>query len=153
MAQVDVDCAQLKRAQDRVGAAACRMPRNIIRLQLDSPHNHGASLILLQVPAVYESILGVQYALSKLDLVGIPDFAAGAMENWGIVTFREVDLLVPPESAAGASGHVATSGASVAQLYRVPTVVAHELAHMWFGMLLMRFLSNICSSAKRSYLV
>ena len=76
----------------------------------------------------------MQYPLSKLDLVGIPAFAAGAMENWGVVTFREVDLLVPPVDTAAADGPPA-AGASVSQLFRVPTVVAHELAHMWFGAL------------------
>jgi aminopeptidase N len=62
----------------------------------------------------------------------VPDFAAGAMANWGLVTFREVDLLVPPE-ATRPSGDAAADDAGVQQLYRVPTVVAHELAHMWFG--------------------
>jgi aminopeptidase N len=91
-----------------------------------------ASLARAYVSTGYEALLGVPYALAKLDLVGVPDFAAGAMENWGLVTFREVDLLVPPE-ATGPSGDAAAGGAGVQQLYRVPTVVAHELAHMWFG--------------------
>jgi puromycin-sensitive aminopeptidase len=56
-----------------------------------------------------------------VDLLAIPDFAAGAMENLGAITFRETALLVD-ETAASHS-----------ELERVADVVAHELAHMWFG--------------------
>lgn len=66
--------------------------------------------------------------MSKLDLVGIPDFQAGAMENWGLITFRETDLLVMP-------GDPSTGGASIQSLLFVPIVVAHEVSHMWFGVL------------------
>ena len=58
------------------------------------------------------------YPLKKLDLLPIPDFAAGAMENWGCVTFREVDLLIDERTA------------SLANKQRVAVVVAHEIAHM-----------------------
>ena len=57
------------------------------------------------------------YPLQKLDLVAIPDFAAGAMENWGLITFRETALLV--SDLSGVSG-----------VYRVAGVVAHEMAHL-----------------------
>ncbi|MCO5317680.1 MAG: M1 family metallopeptidase [Microthrixaceae bacterium] len=57
----------------------------------------------------------------KVDLVAIPDFAFGAMENLGCITFREVLLLVEPEAA------------SPLELQRVADVINHELAHMWFG--------------------
>ncbi len=63
----------------------------------------------------------IPYPGSKLDLVAIPDFAFGAMENLGAVTFRESALLIDPNSA------------SRAELERVADVVAHEIAHMWFG--------------------
>lgn len=69
----------------------------------------------------YESYFGVPYPLPKLDLIAIPDFAAGAMENWGAVTFREVALLVDPANS------------SVATKQRVAVTIAHEIAHMWFG--------------------
>ncbi len=69
----------------------------------------------------FERYYGLPYPGDKLDLLAIPDFAAGAMENLGAVTFRETALLVD-ESAA-----------SHAELERVADVVAHELAHMWFG--------------------
>lgn len=63
----------------------------------------------------------IDYPGDKLDLVAIPDFAFGAMENLGCVTFRETALLVDPATA------------SLAELERVADVVAHEIAHMWFG--------------------
>ena len=64
---------------------------------------------------------GIAYPGNKLDLVAVPDFAFGAMENMGCVTFRETLLLADP----------ATS--TLAELSRIVDVVAHEIAHMWFG--------------------
>ncbi|HLX89927.1 MAG TPA: M1 family aminopeptidase, partial [Acidimicrobiales bacterium] len=64
---------------------------------------------------------GIAYPAQKLDLLAIPDFAFGAMENLGCVTFREAMLLVDP------------SRASRIELERIADVVAHEIAHMWFG--------------------
>jgi puromycin-sensitive aminopeptidase len=61
------------------------------------------------------------YPAEKLDLLAIPDFAFGAMENLGCVTFRESALLVNPDEA------------SRLELERVADVVSHEIAHMWFG--------------------
>ncbi|KAL3318781.1 hypothetical protein Ciccas_002565, partial [Cichlidogyrus casuarinus] len=69
----------------------------------------------------YTKCFGVVYPLPKLDLIAIPDFSSGAMENWGLVTFREADLMVDSKES------------SLAQKRRVALVVAHELAHMWFG--------------------
>ena len=64
---------------------------------------------------------GIKYPGDKLDLIAIPDFAAGAMENLGAITFRETALLVDEKTA------------SRAELERVADVVSHENAHMWFG--------------------
>src|SRR5215470_9070941 len=64
---------------------------------------------------------GIAYPGDKLDLVAIPDFASGAMENLGAITFRETALLVDKQKA--------TRG----ELERVADVVSHENAHMWFG--------------------
>ncbi|CAE8676397.1 unnamed protein product, partial [Polarella glacialis] len=69
----------------------------------------------------YGQYFEVPYPLPKLDMLAAPDFAAGAMENWGLVIYREVDLLC----------NATTVG--VARKMRIATVVAHELAHMWFG--------------------
>ena len=64
---------------------------------------------------------GIPYPADKLDLVAVPDFAFGAMENLGCVTFREVLLLVDPDQV------------TQPELQNVTDVIAHELAHMWFG--------------------
>ncbi len=69
----------------------------------------------------FDRYYGIPYPFGKLDLIGIPDFAAGAMENAGAITFRETDLLSDPATA------------SVLQQKRVAEVVAHEIAHQWFG--------------------
>jgi len=69
----------------------------------------------------YADYFDIAYPGDKVDLVGIPDFAFGAMENLGCVTFRETVLLVDPAVA------------STEELQEVAMVVAHELAHMWFG--------------------
>ena len=64
---------------------------------------------------------GIPYALPKLDMVALPDFASGAMENWGLVTYRETALLVDAKNS------------SAAACQRVAEVIDHELAHQWFG--------------------
>ncbi|KAF7536775.1 hypothetical protein G7Z17_g12983 [Cylindrodendrum hubeiense] len=69
----------------------------------------------------YEKQFGSQYPLPKMDMVAVPDFAAGAMENWGLITYRVVDLLLDEK----------TSSATTKK--RVAEVVQHELAHQWFG--------------------
>ncbi|KAG7275826.1 hypothetical protein CRUP_016766 [Coryphaenoides rupestris] len=69
----------------------------------------------------YERYYNTSYPLSKSDQVALPDFSAGAMENWGLVTYRETALLYDP------------SASSTGNKERVTSVVSHELAHMWFG--------------------
>ncbi|XP_057611735.1 leucyl-cystinyl aminopeptidase [Chionomys nivalis] len=69
----------------------------------------------------YQNYFEIQYPLKKLDLVAIPDFEAGAMENWGLLTFREETLLYDNASS------------SVADRKLVTKIIAHELAHQWFG--------------------
>jgi puromycin-sensitive aminopeptidase len=69
----------------------------------------------------FSDYFDIAYPGDKVDLVAIPDFAAGAMENLGCITFRETALLVDPATA------------SQLEIQRVAQVVAHELAHMWFG--------------------
>jgi puromycin-sensitive aminopeptidase len=75
---------------------------------------------------------GIPYPADKLDLVAIPDFAFGAMENVGCVTFRETLLLVDPDAV------------TQPELQRVTDVINHEIAHMWFGNLVtMRWWNGI----------
>lgn len=69
----------------------------------------------------YADYFGINYPGAKLDLIAIPDFASGAMENFGAITFRETALLLDE------------SRATHAELLRVAEVVCHENAHMWFG--------------------
>ncbi|HEY7203122.1 MAG TPA: M1 family metallopeptidase [Methylomirabilota bacterium] len=69
----------------------------------------------------FERYYGLPYPGDKLDMLAIPDFAAGAMENLGAITYRETALLVDEATAS----HV--------ERERVADVVAHEIAHMWFG--------------------
>ena len=80
----------------------------------------------------FTQYFGIPYPADKLDLVAIPDFAFGAMENLGCVTFRESALLVDPAQAARV------------ELERVADVICHEIAHMWFGDLVtMRWWNGI----------
>ncbi len=69
----------------------------------------------------FTNYYGIAYPGDKLDLVAVPDFAFGAMENLGCVTFREILLLVDPATT------------TQAELLNVTDVINHELAHMWFG--------------------
>ncbi len=82
--------------------------------------------------AWFQDYYGIAYPAEKVDLVAIPDFAMGAMENLGCITFREALLLVEPGAATMAEEQV------------VADVIAHELAHMWFGDLVtMRWWNGI----------
>ncbi len=80
----------------------------------------------------FERYYGIAYPSDKVDLIALPDFAAGAMENLGCITFREPLLLID------------TSVATQQEQQLVADVVAHELAHMWFGDLVtMRWWNGI----------
>ncbi|XP_030371519.1 aminopeptidase N-like [Scaptodrosophila lebanonensis] len=74
-----------------------------------------------QVLNYYEELFGIKFPLPKIDQIAIPDFSAGAMENWGLVTYREIALL-------HSDAH-----SSLVDKQRVASVIAHELAHQWFG--------------------
>ena len=69
----------------------------------------------------FNDYFGIPYPLKKLDHIAIPDFAAGAMENWGAITYREAALLYDPENSAAHTRQ------------RIVEIIAHETAHMWFG--------------------
>ncbi len=79
----------------------------------------------------YNNYFGIRYPMPKLDLIAIPDFEAGAMENFGAITYRETDLLVDDKDSINAKKNVAS-------------VVAHEMAHQWFGdMVTMQWWDNL----------
>jgi aminopeptidase N len=80
----------------------------------------------------YNTYFGIPYPLKKLDLIGLPDFEAGAMENFGAITYRETALLIDPKTA------------SINAKTEVALVIAHEMAHQWFGDLVtMQWWDNI----------
>ena len=99
---------------DGVPIRACATPDKVglTRFALDSAK---------QTLRDYDRYFGIKYPLAKLDLVAVPDFEAGAMENFGCITFRETDLLVAKKDGA------------LAAKKEVAEVVAHEMAHQWFG--------------------
>ena len=80
-----------------------------------------ATSVAAKIIPFYETLFNAPFPLPKMDMVSIPDFAAGAMENWGLITYRETALLASNTSS------------SAAELQRVAVVVSHELAHQWFG--------------------
>ena len=73
------------------------------------------------VLSYYDKYFSIKYPYGKLDLIGIPDFSAGAMENTGCITFREVILLIDEKQG------------SVGLKKEIASVIAHEMAHQWFG--------------------
>jgi aminopeptidase N/puromycin-sensitive aminopeptidase len=80
----------------------------------------------------FDDYFGIHYPLRKLDLIGLPDFEAGAMENFGAITYRETALLIDEKTA------------SVGAKKNVAKVIAHEMAHQWFGNLVtMQWWDNL----------
>ena len=80
----------------------------------------------------YDNYFGIKYPMPKLDMVALPDFEAGAMENFGCITYRETDLLIDSKTGPGPAKK------------RVAEVVAHEMAHQWFGdMVTMQWWDNL----------
>jgi aminopeptidase N len=80
----------------------------------------------------YDTYFGIKYPMPKLDMIAIPDFEAGAMENFGAITYRETAMLIDEKTA------------SLGSKESVASVVAHEMAHQWFGdMVTMQWWNNI----------
>lgn len=80
----------------------------------------------------YNEYFDTPYPLPKSDHVALPDFSSGAMENWGLITYREIALLADPKTT------------SISSKQYIATVIAHELAHQWFGNLVtMKWWNNL----------
>jgi len=100
--------------QDGVAIRTCATPDKVALTQ------YGVD-VAKYVLHYYNNYFGIPYPLKKLDLIGLPDFEAGAMENFGAITYRETALLIDPRTAS--------EGAKT----QVALVIAHEMAHQWFG--------------------
>lgn len=87
----------------------------------DIEHGRFSLDLAAKTLAFYEKAFDSEFPLPKMDMVAVPDFSAGAMENWGLITYRIVDVLLDEK----------TSGASRKE--RIAETVQHELAHQWFG--------------------
>lgn len=80
----------------------------------------------------FNDYFGIAYPLPKSDHVALPDFSSGAMENWGLITYREIALLADPATT------------TVASKQYIGTVISHELSHQWFGNLVtMKWWNNL----------
>uniref|UniRef100_A0A2K5M606 Aminopeptidase n=1 Tax=Cercocebus atys TaxID=9531 RepID=A0A2K5M606_CERAT len=102
--------------------ALSNMPKVSIYASPDKRNQtHYALQASLKLLDFYEKYFDINYPLPKLDLIAIPDFASGAMENWGLITYKETSLLFDPKTS------------SASDKLWVTKVIAHELAHQWFG--------------------
>ena len=111
--------------QDGVAIRVCATPDKVAL----TPYGLDVAKYVLHY---YNNYFGIPYPLKKLDLIGLPDFEAGAMENFGAITYRETDLLIDPKTATDAAKK------------NVALVIAHETAHQWFGDLVtMKWWDNL----------
>ncbi|MGH7731787.1 MAG: M1 family aminopeptidase [Candidatus Eiseniibacteriota bacterium] len=97
------------------------VPGRVVTVKGSASLAREAAAVAPPVLAALEKYFGRPYPYEKLDLIAVPEFAAGAMENAGAITFRDEILLVDPGKA------------SVRQRQRLASITAHEMAHMWFG--------------------
>ncbi|CAF1250693.1 unnamed protein product [Adineta steineri] len=84
-------------------------------------HGHFALDLASKVLPFYAEYFNIKYPIAKADQIAIPDFASRAMENWGLITYREIALLIDPKSS------------SLTVRQRNAMTISHELAHQWFG--------------------
>jgi aminopeptidase N len=112
MAIGDFQC--LDGAQDGVPIRICATPdkKELGHIALESAQ---------QILKFYDGYFAIKYPFGKLDVVAVPDFAAGAMENTAAIFYRETDLLADAKTA------------SVGTRKKIASILAHEMAHQWFG--------------------
>jgi aminopeptidase N len=112
-------------SQDGVAIRSCSTPDKVSL----TPYSVDVAKYVLHY---YNNYFGIPYPLKKLDLIALPDFEAGAMENFGAITYRETALLIDPKTA------------SFNAKREVALVIAHEMAHQWFGDLVtMQWWDNV----------
>lgn len=112
-------------SSDGVPIRACATPERV-------QYAHFAVESAEYILHYYDNYFGIKYPMPKLDMIGIPDFEAGAMENFGAITYRESAMLVDEKNAP------------LEAKAEVASVVAHEMAHQWFGdMVTMKWWNNI----------
>jgi aminopeptidase N len=99
--------------KDGVKVRAYATPDNVKQTE------HGLS-VAVRALDFFSDYFGVPYPLPKLDMIALPDFSSGAMENWGLVTYRETTMLADEDS-------------SIESKQLVALVICHELSHQWFG--------------------
>lgn len=111
--------------QGEIGFKQAKTKRGTLVRAFATPDNVGFTDFALETAVgcleFYEDYFGIAYPLEKSDMIALPDFASGAMENWGLITYREQCMLVDPKNT------------SLGTKQYVAMVVAHELAHQWFG--------------------
>jgi alanyl aminopeptidase len=106
---------------DLVPIRGLSVPGNVVTVKGSAALAGEAAKITPRILAALEKYFGHPYPYQKLDLIAVPEFAAGAMENAGAITYRDAILLMESGSA------------SVRQRQRLASTTAHEVAHMWFG--------------------
>src|SRR5471030_3076709 len=101
-------------AADGIPIRICATPdkKDLLAIALESAE---------RILTFYNRYYAIKYPFGKLDVLAVPDFAAGAMENTAAIFYRETDLLAE------------TGGASVSTRKNIASVLAHEMAHQWFG--------------------
>ena len=107
-----------------------KIPMRVYGTQSQVKRLNYAAKISAAIADYYETYFDIKYPLPKLDMAAIPDYSSGATEHWGLITYREANLIYDP------------SESSFANKVRVATVIAHELAHQWFGNLMTVFWWN-----------
>jgi aminopeptidase N len=100
--------------QDGVAIRVCSTPDKVAL----TPYSVAVAKYVLHY---YDDYFGIPYPLPKLDLIALPDFEEGAMENFGAITYRETELLIDERTA------------SIASRREAANTIAHEMAHQWFG--------------------
>ena len=109
--------SELKSVSNKTG----RVPVTVWATPGNEQEGQFAADLAAQTIDFFEDTFKIAYPLKKMDMVAVHEFSAGAMENWGLVTYRMVDVLIDPKKA------------SLDRIQRVAEVIQHELAHQWFG--------------------